>query len=180
MKEIKYLVLSIFFTIIIFISINKTDETHIEYYSEIEYDIPIDDTNDYLDRVGERESNGRYHIVNDYGYMGKYQFSHKTLNGLGISVSKTEFLSNPQLQDSAMVALLIHNRILLKKYIDKYDGNDINGNIITESGILAAAHLIGPHRTKLLLTEGIDSEDAFGTSALSYLTEFSGYSLHLH
>jgi hypothetical protein len=180
MKKIKYLVLSTFFTILIFISTNKLGESHIDMFIDEMYADFVDDTDVYLERIGHRESNGVYTVVNDYGYMGKYQFSPNTLRGLDIRVSKTHFLNNPQLQDSAMVALLIHNRKLLRNYIDKYDGIELNGNLITESGILAAAHLVGPHRTKLLLREGIDTHDGLGTAASEYLTKFSGYTLNLN
>jgi len=183
MKKIKYLVLLTFFTLIIFMSVNVVGESHInhsiEHLYEDVYDDVFDDTHLFLEKIGERESSGKYSIVNKYGYMGKYQFSPTTLKGLGIRVSKQQFLTNPQLQDSAMVALLIHNRKLLNTYINEYNGSTFNGNPITESGILATAHLVGPHRTKILLKDGMDSKDGFGTNASEYLISFSGYNLNL-
>ena len=65
--------------------------------------------------MGQKESSNRYHVVNRFGYMGRYQFSIKTLKGLGIKTSKNEFISNPKLQDSAMILLLKHNKNRLKK-----------------------------------------------------------------
>ena len=50
--------------------------------------------------------------------MGKYQFGRSTLKGLGFKVTKKEFLSNPQLQEEAMMALLLHNKEKLQQYID--------------------------------------------------------------
>jgi hypothetical protein len=97
----------------------------------------------FLTAVGFRESGNRYDITNKWGYMGKYQFGKSTLKGLGFKVTKKEFLSNPQLQEEAMMALLLHNKEKLQKYIDVFDGQTINGMLITESGILAAAHLGG-------------------------------------
>ena len=38
---------------------------------------------DFLDDLGHRESTNNYKAVNQYGYLGKYQFGRKTLNALG-------------------------------------------------------------------------------------------------
>ena len=97
----------------------------------------------FLNAIGHRESTNRYDVVNRWGYMGKYQFGRSTLKGLGFKVTKQEFLNNPQLQEEAMMALLLHNKEKLQKYIDVFDGQTVNGMLITESGILAAAHLGG-------------------------------------
>ena len=45
-------------------------------------------------------------------------------------------LSNPQLQEQAMLDLLEHNKEKLQKYIDIFDGETVNGMYISESGIL--------------------------------------------
>ena len=37
----------------------------------------------YMDSIAIIESKDRYFAVNQFGYMGKYQFSKKTLKGLG-------------------------------------------------------------------------------------------------
>ena len=59
----------------------------------------------FLDAIGFRESSNDYTVTNKWGYMGKYQFGRSTLKGLGFKVTKKEFLSNPQLQEEAMMAL---------------------------------------------------------------------------
>ena len=63
--------------------------------------------------------------------------------------------------------------------IDKYDGKQIAGVTITESGILAAAHLSGPGGVKKFLrTNGKGrSRDAYGSSVKGYLKRFGGYDL---
>lgn len=142
-------------------------------------DIVVDDTNEFLEDIGFSESSNRYHIVNKYGYLGKYQFSYRTLKGLGYDISKKEFLSNPQIQDEAMVKLLKHNKRILENYISEWDGKIVNGVEITESGILAAAHLAGATGVKRFLNKGINKKDAFGTSVSDYMTRFSGYQLNL-
>lgn len=134
----------------------------------------------YMESIGFRESSGRYDAVNSFGYMGKYQFAPATLRNLGFDVRMNEFLFNPQLQDSAMISLLHHNYKILKNTIYTYDGTEMDEYTITKSGILAAAHLVGPRRTRLLLERGIDTNDAYGTTALSYLIEFSGYDIELN
>lgn len=135
--------------------------------------------NEFMSSIGFRESSGRYDVVNSFGFMGMYQFSPATLRGLGFDVEMDVFLSNPQLQDSAMVVLLHHNFGILRRLIDEFDGEEFGDFTITKSGILAAAHLVGPRRTRLLLEEGINTEDAYGTTAMDYLISFSGYNINL-
>ena len=111
--------------------------------------------------------------------MGKYQFGKRTLKALGYDVSKEQFLNSPYLQEKAMLDLLLHNKKILQKYIDYWDGKTIKGKTITESGILAAAHLAGPGNVKRFLKKGKEFRDGNGTKLTSYLTQFSGYKLNL-
>jgi hypothetical protein len=141
--------------------------------------IEIDQTDKFLDAIGMRESSNRYDVVNGWGYMGKYQFGRKTLKALGYDVSKKEFLNSPYLQEKAMLDLLHHNRKILKTYIEYWDGKTIHGKRITESGILAAAHLAGPGNVKKFFRKGAEFKDGNGTKMTSYLTQFSGYELNL-
>jgi|TARA_R110001592_G_scaffold119639_1_gene322938 hypothetical protein len=133
----------------------------------------------FLTAVGFRESGNRYDITNKWGYMGKYQFGRSTLKGLGFKVTKKEFLSNPQLQEEAMMALLLHNKEKLQLYIDTFDGKTINGMLITESGILAAAHLGGQGSVKRYFKNGKVFKDGYGTKITSYMEKFSGYDIQL-
>ena len=134
----------------------------------------------FLTAVGFRESGNRYDITNKWGYMGKYQFGKSTLKGLGFKVTKKEFLSNPQLQEEAMMALLLHNKEKLQKYIDVFDGQTINGMLITESGILAAAHLGGQGSVKRYFKNRKVFRDGNGTKITSYMKKFSGYDIQLN
>lgn len=143
-------------------------------------DIPLPSEHDmFLDAIGMRESSNRYDVVNGWGYMGKYQFGKKTLKSLGYDVSRQEFLNSPYLQEQAMLDLLLHNKKILQKYIDYWEGKTIHGTEITESGILAAAHLAGPGNVKRFLKKGKEFRDGNGTKLTSYLTHFSGYELNL-
>ncbi len=169
------------------ISPELTAEILENYKSDtIEYEIR-GDLYQFMNAVGKKESNGNYNIVSRYGYLGKYQFSSQTLRGLGIHVSHTEFLKNKSLQDQAMIKLLKHNKKTLQPYIDKHtlDGTSVNNVLvinntpITESGILAAAHLGGPGSVVTYFERGKVSKDAFGTSITYYMVRFSGYKLEL-
>ena len=133
----------------------------------------------FLEAIGHRESSNNYSVVNEFGYMGKYQFGKATLKGLGIDVTKEEFINDHRLQEKAMHMLLSHNRKKLKRYIKKYEGQIIHGILITESGILAAAHLAGQGNVRKFLKNGFVFEDGNGTKMTSYMKQFGGYILNL-
>ncbi len=134
----------------------------------------------FLDAIGFRESSNDYTVTNKWGYMGKYQFGRSTLKGLGFKVTKKEFLNNPQLQEEAMMALLLHNKEKLQTYIDLFDGETVNGMYISESGILAAAHLGGQGSVKRYFKNGKVFKDGNGTKITSYMDKFSGYDIQLN
>ena len=141
-------------------------------------ELVIKNHNQFLEDLGMRESSGNYKAVNQFGYLGKYQFGRKTLNALGYeNVSNREFLANGSIQEEAMYALLTHNRKILRRTINKYSGKTINGIYITESGILAAAHLAGPGNVKKFFRKGYEFRDGNGTKMTSYMTKFSMYKL---
>ena len=96
----------------------------------------------FREAVAFKESQGKYYKVNTYGYLGKYQFGKSTLHRLKIFNTK-EFLNDPILQEEAFVALCSLNKWILIRDINRSVGKKINGIEITESGILAAAHLAG-------------------------------------
>ncbi|MDA8594896.1 peptidoglycan-binding protein LysM [Flavobacteriaceae bacterium] len=123
-----------------------------------------------------KESQGRYQIINAYGYLGKYQFGKSTLERLQID-HPNEFLKDPELQERAFIALCQVNKWILRKDISRMVGKKVNGITITESGILAAAHLGGAGNVKKYLRSwgSYQFEDAFGTNLEEYLKKFSGY-----
>jgi len=132
----------------------------------------------FLKDLGMRESSGNYKAVNQFGYLGKYQFGRKTLNALGYkNVSNREFLANGSIQEEAMYALLTHNKKILRRTINKYSGKTVNGIYVTESGILAAAHLAGPGNVKKFFRKGYEFHDGNGTKMTSYMIKFSMYKL---
>ena len=138
----------------------------------------IKDHSKFLDDLGFRESSNNYHAVNQFGYLGKYQFGRKTLDALGYeNVTNRQFLENHSIQEEAMYALLNHNRKILRRQISKYVGQTIAGVYITESGLLAAAHLAGPGNVKKFLRKGYEFKDGNGTKMTSYMVKFSNYKL---
>lgn len=123
-----------------------------------------------------KESGGDYSSVNTYGYLGKYQFGTETLKLIGIN-NPTKFLKNPRLQEKAFIANAARNKWILRRDIKNFVGKRINGIIVTESGILAAAHLAGPGSVKKYLRSyGLDNfADGYGTTVHYYMKRFSGY-----
>ena len=130
----------------------------------------------FKEAIGFKESQGKYHKVNTLGYLGKYQFGKETLETIGIE-NTAHFINNPKLQEKAFVTLLAKNKWELREEIEHYEGKIVGGVLITESGILAAAHLGGAGSVKRFLkSNGAKKcKDAYGTSVKSYLKEFGGY-----
>jgi len=130
----------------------------------------------FKEALGFKESRGDYFTVNTYGYLGKYQFGKNTLKLIGVYNTK-EFLANPVLQEKAFIANAERNKWILRRDIKRFVGKQIAGVLITESGILAAAHLAGPGSVKKFLRSygAIGFADAYGTTIRFYMKRFSGY-----
>jgi len=163
--------------------ISEQDGTHYLYPSEEESEytnLNIPFTGNFFigfkQAIGFRESENKYKTVNSLGYLGKYQFGIETLKSVGI-YDRSAFLNSPELQEKAFVALLAKNKWELKKEIEKHEGTIINGIRITESGILAAAHLGGAGSVKKFFRYNgkRNFRDAYGTSITSYMKKFGGY-----
>lgn len=167
------------------------DSFHITENEVYQYNVPTKDESErsnvaipftgktfvgFKQALAVKESAGLYDLVNAFGYMGKYQFGRCTLRNVGVHDFKS-FLNNPELQERAFEALLSINKWELRKEIRKYSGKIINGIEITESGLLAAAHLGGASSVKTFLkTKGRNGfKDGFGTSVRSYLKRFRGF-----
>lgn len=130
----------------------------------------------FKEALGFKESRGNYLVVNDYGYMGKYQFSRATLRMMGFKNTEN-FLYDTRQQEAAFLAYTSLNKWILRREIQQFAGKTVGGVKVTESGILAAAHLAGPGNVKKFLrTQGeVGFSDANGTSIRYYLKRFSGY-----
>ncbi len=123
-----------------------------------------------------KESQGNYFTINTLGYLGKYQFGIGTLQLMGV-YNATQFLNDPELQEKVFHTNIARNKWILRRDIKKFVGKTINGVEVTESGILAAAHLAGAGNVKKYLRSygAIDVKDAYGTTIAKYLKKFSGY-----
>ena len=143
-----------------------------------EYNIPYlqKDFVGFKEALAFKESQGKYTAVNTLGYLGKYQFGRTTLQRFKI-YNTTSFLKNPELQEKAFIALCKVNKWILRKDIQRSLGKSMKGIKITESGILAAAHLSGAGNVKKFLrSNGAHNfSDAYGSTIQSYLKKFSGY-----
>lgn len=130
----------------------------------------------FREALGFKESQGNYFVINQFGYMGKYQFGRATLRLIGID-NAVDFLNDPSIQEDAFMAYAARNKWVLRRDIERYVGRYIHGIKITESGILAAAHLAGPGNVKKYLRSGgaVVFNDAFGTTVSYYMRRFAGY-----
>lgn len=148
---------------------------------EVKNEIPtVKNHSTFLTAIGFRESSGNYKAVNRFGYLGKYQFGRKTLNAIGFNnVSNREFLASPKLQEQAMLILLKKNKHTLRKEIKKYSGKVVHGVYITESGLLAAAHLGGAGNVRKFFRKGYNFADGNGTKITSYMKQFANYKLNI-
>ncbi|MCW1147459.1 peptidoglycan-binding protein LysM [Flavobacterium lacisediminis] len=172
----------------------KLEGFHLSNYEGIKYHVPNEYENEevlpikvpqvgksfigFAQKMAYKESRCILHLVNPYGYMGKYQFGRSTLRTVGI-YDFQEFLRNAVWQDEAFKALIARNKWELRKEIQKYSGRVINGVEITESGLIAAAHLGGAGSVKKYLrSNGRNGfKDGFGTSLSSYIRKFSNYDI---
>ncbi len=168
---------------------------------------------DFMELLFQKEGGGDPSVENPFGYIGKYQFGEDALIDLGYYKgdksknrtesgkfkydwigewtgkkgikSKDDFLNNPDVQDFAAkewIALLCKR---IKRFkLDQYVGRSISGTTITESGMIAAAHLKGigsqkyPGLRQFLESDGkIDPKDGNKTPVSSYIKTFADYDL---
>ena len=153
--------------------IRVTDAGEVE-----DFDIPFlqNDFVGFKEALAFKESQGKYRAVNTLGYLGKYQFGKTTLERFRI-YNTDAFLKNPELQERTFAAYCKVNKWILRKDIERSVGKVINGVEITESGILAAAHLSGAGNVKKYLRSNgrNNKSDAYGASIALYIKKFAGY-----
>ena len=138
----------------------------------------INDFNGFKESLAFKESGGRYSVINKFGYLGKYQFNLNTLKMYKIT-DINKFISSPFLQEKIFLINVNRNKWILRKDINWFVGTFINGIEVTESGIIAAAHLSGAGNVKKYLRANGDfnKKDAFGTSISAYMSYFANYDL---
>ena len=134
----------------------------------------------FLEAIALFESNNRYDVVNSYGFLGRYQFSPRTIKHLGYDILNEDFLRNARLQDEIMLAYMRENYVSLRPYIEEYNNTNYKGMYITTSSILAGAHFAGAMGMKRFLLNKLDSigtVDANGMTLRKYMTKFSDYNV---
>jgi hypothetical protein len=153
---------------------------------------------DFLAALAARESSNRQTKVNRYGYAGLFQMGEAALidagyyrrdgtqandwrgnwtgkdgvNGL------QDFLNDRQAQVNAVTRYhdIEWSAIRRLGLDDKYAGKTVNGVVVTASGLLAAAHLLGVGGLAACLRGG-NCTDANQTTAFSYMKQFGGYDI---
>lgn len=135
-------------------------------------------TEKFMKKIAIIESDNNHKIVNEFGMMGKYQFSPSTVRILGFKVSNKEFIRNSHLQDTVMLAYMKANNQELKPFIKKYDGKTFKGIKVTRAGILAGAHFAGSGGVVAYFnSSGDGTSDARGTTVRQYMSYFSNFYL---
>lgn len=144
--------------------------------------------------LGQRESNNDYEAKNSFGYLGAYQFGMARLCDLGLTervkdgmsndcfkwkdgMSEDMFLNSPEVQDQ----LFFRHCTDLAGIINKEFGNEIgkqkHGVMITLSGLIAGAHLLGLGGVRNFINKGEVGKDGYNTSIKDYIQSFSGFNL---
>ena len=130
--------------------------------------------------LGFFESGSDYNNINRFGYLGKYQFGKGTLKIYGVS-DFNNFIKSPELQEKVFLMNVKRNKWILRREIKKYSNIFLGDLYISESGILAAAHLSGPGNVKKFLrnkaSKDFNKKDANGTSISDYIRIFKNYDL---
>ena len=152
-------------------------------FEQIKHTVPFirKDFIGFKEFLGFFESGSDYKKINRLGYLGKYQFGKSTLKVLKIDYLKNDFINEPALQERAFLMNVMRNKWILRREISRFNGLVISDMFITESGIIAAAHLSGPGNVKKFLRSYCDSEldlkDANGTKISDYLKTFKNYNI---
>jgi hypothetical protein len=161
---------------------------------------------DYLTALGQRESGNNYGISNSLGYLGRFQFGEAALTDCrfyggdstrkndwagtfrdeavswGV-VSKDDFLRTPGFQDFAILRFNeLQWAMMVRLDLPQFVGTTVGGIVITRSGMLGGAHLVGPGALKkFLLSNGaIVPVDGNGTPITEYIQLFSSYDVPFH
>lgn len=122
----------------IHLTTNKTTEVIIKYPSDSSMNL-----RNFLLQIAYCESRYNPGAKRDSSqYWGLYQLgtNARRVSGYG-DVPMNVFLNHPEIQDLCMIAFLKQQKKIMQPHIDKYNGKIVDGILMTESGILALAHL---------------------------------------
>jgi hypothetical protein len=135
----------------------------------------------FLVDLAVRESGGKYEVVNEGGYLGKYQMGKAALidakyyrrdgkkgNNFADSYwtgkdgvkSKSGFLKSHQAQENAIREYMkVQWSYLVQDGVDRFVGQIRYGLFVTISGALAGAHLVGWSNVGPFVKKGSIAED---------------------
>jgi hypothetical protein len=133
----------------------------------------------FMEKIAKLESNGNHTVVNQYGMLGRYQFSPSTIKVLGFNYTKEQFLSNRFTQDTVMLTYMEINERELAPLINRFEGRIIKGVRITRASVLAGAHFAGSRNMRTFLTDPNNSgiSDGNGTTLIKYMSHFQDFHL---
>jgi Ca2+-binding RTX toxin-like protein len=155
---------------------------------------------DFFAAVRLQESTNNYQAVNPFGYLGAYQFGESALAELGYALktgnytdnanigwtgkdgikSTADFLNSPSVQDSAATAWFAKLWSQIRQYdIEFYDNQTLNGVHLTQSGMIAGAHLVGAGALNAFITSGgtTIARDGNGIPITTYIQQFADYTV---
>jgi hypothetical protein len=167
----------------------------------INFPVIDDQTKEFLDTLSFKESSNNWkaakrseHISKNFDepdtiyhdYIGQYQLGKTAFLDIGKEpVDYDKFIKNPYIypkyeQDKDILKLLKRNKTYLKHFMG-YVGKTINGIKITESGLLASAHLVGQQKVKkFILSNGEeDPVDGNKVPCSHYLKYFGGFKVNI-
>lgn len=153
---------------------------------------------EFVEALGQRESGGNYGVINDIGYVGKFQLGEAALQdtgyyrgdstantndwsgdwtGLDGVWSLSDFQQNVFAQEAAVRSLMRRNWQTLERiHAADYLGEVVGGVSVTASGMLAGAHLGGPGAVKRYLRTGGRENPSDGAADVrGYMELFRGY-----
>ena len=153
----------------------------------------------FFEALGMRESSGNYAAIQaKYHYLGKYQMGEGALIDTGYYTddgkknnnkfldqfwtgkdgvySQKEFLKNHLAQENAVREYAYLHWVEIKnKNLDLYIGRIVHGHLLTISGILAGAHILGVGGLEAFIKHGVVREDGNQVRIVAYIDQFAGY-----
>lgn len=155
---------------------------------------------DYLSALCTRESGCNPSSINDSGYIGNFQMGEAALIDAGYYIKDgtknndwkgqwtgknginelADFYASPAKQTQAINDYNAKQWGYIKANgSDQYLGKTINGILMTESGLLAGAHLVGAGGLHKFLASGgtVVPKDGNQVTVTNYIAKFNGYNI---